>query len=68
MATKTLEIPNISCHHCTNTIQRELEPVPGVQVLDASVDEKRVTIDYADDKALAQALATLEEIGYPVAN
>ena len=27
-----LSIPNISCHHCTNTIKRETEDLPGVEV------------------------------------
>jgi copper chaperone len=68
MTTQTFNVPNISCHHCTNTIKRELEPLPGVTVVDASVENKQVTIGYADDQALARALSTLVEIGYPVAN
>ncbi len=68
MTTRTLEVPNISCHHCTNTIKRELQFVDGVTVVDASVEKKQVTLSYADEQALAQALSTLNEIGYPAAN
>jgi copper chaperone len=68
MTTKTFDVPNISCHHCVNTIKRELQPLAGVTVVDAQVDTKQVTLSYADDGALVKALSTLEEIGYPVAN
>jgi copper chaperone CopZ len=68
MATRTFDVPNISCHHCVNTIRRELQPLAGVTVLDARVDTKQVTLSYTDDNALAKALSTLEEIGYPAAN
>ena len=68
MTTRTLEVPNISCHHCTNTIKRELQTVDGVSVVDASVEKKEVTLSYADEQALARALSTLQEIGYPAAN
>ena len=30
MTVKTYSVPNISCHHCVNTIERELKDVAGV--------------------------------------
>jgi copper chaperone len=63
--TKVLNVPNISCHHCVNTIQRELSPLPGVVKVEADLQSKQVTLTLADDKALAKVLDTLAEIGYP---
>jgi copper chaperone len=68
MATKTFSVPNISCKHCEHTIRRELKSLTGVEVLDVSVDNKQLTLSYTDDAALAKALSTLKEIGYPVAS
>lgn len=66
MATvKVLNVPNISCHHCVNTIKRELSSLPGVEKVDADARSKQVTLTLKDEQALEGALKTLKEIGYP---
>ena len=60
-----LSIPNISCHHCTNTIQREAGELPGVLAVEGSVDEKSATFVVDDAGVLTQVRALLSEIGYP---
>ncbi len=35
MTSKTYVVPNISCSHCTHTIERELELVEGVESVHA---------------------------------
>jgi copper chaperone len=66
MATvKVLDVPNISCHHCVNTIKRELSPLQGVEKVDADVQSKKVTLSLANDQVLVEVLKTLDEIGYP---
>jgi copper chaperone CopZ len=64
-ASKVLSVPNISCHHCVNTIKRELGSLPGVVKVEADVQSKQVTLTLADDKTLAKVLETLKGIGYP---
>ena len=61
----TLNIPNISCHHCVNTIKRETKDLPGVLSVDADPQAKTATFTLAGPDALDGVKATLAEIGYP---
>jgi len=67
MSTKTYNVPNISCGHCVNTIERELKELSGVLSVKAEEASKNVTVDTVDEKTQASVEATLAEIGYPVA-
>ena len=67
MTTKTYVVPNISCGHCTATIERELKFVDGLESVSAEIDSKRVTVAVAQDSILKDVEAMLEEIGYPSA-
>jgi copper chaperone len=67
MTTVTYSIPNISCHHCTHTIQSEVSEIPGVQSVSATVDTKQATIIFDDPATEDKIKALLAEINYPVA-
>lgn len=67
MTSKTYVVPNISCSHCTHTIERELELVEGVESVHAEEATKQVTVEVNEPGVLAQVESTLEEIGYPPA-
>ena len=67
METKTFTVPNISCHHCTNTIQNELGELTGVASVKADVETKAVTVNWDAPASLEKILATLKEINYPAA-
>jgi copper chaperone CopZ len=66
--TVTLNIPNISCHHCTMTISRETKELPGVLKVEGDVQAKTVTFTLENTAALTAVKSTLVEIGYPPAN
>ena len=66
MTVKTYSVPNISCHHCVNTIERELKDVAGVTSVKGNVSTKAVMVEVVDADRLAAVEATLVEIGYPV--
>jgi copper chaperone CopZ len=66
MTTVTYSIPNISCHHCTHTIQSEVSDIPGVQSVSAGVDTKQATITFDEPATEAEIKALLAEINYPV--
>lgn len=68
METKTFTVPNISCHHCTNTIQNELGELAGVSEVQADVESKKVTVAWDAPASLEKILATLKEINYPAAD
>ncbi len=67
MTVKTYSVPNISCHHCVNTIERELKDVAGVTAVKGNVSSKAVMVEVVDASRLAAVEATLVEIGYPAA-
>lgn len=67
MTTKTYSVPNISCGHCTATIERELRLIEGLQSVKAELDSKQVTVEVQSDDVLAEVEKMLEEIGYPAA-
>ncbi|MDD2603851.1 MAG: heavy-metal-associated domain-containing protein [Desulfobacterales bacterium] len=67
METKTVTVPNISCHHCTRTIENELGELAGVASVKAEVESKNVTVTWDAPASLEKILATLKEINYPAA-
>ena len=48
MTTKTFTVPNISCGHCTHTIEMELGDLAGVQNVKAEQESKKVTVSWDD--------------------
>ncbi|GIV69703.1 heavy-metal-associated domain-containing protein [Caldilinea sp.] len=67
MTTKTYHVPNISCGHCVNTIERELKSVEGLKSVKAELETKSVTVEVDAEEVLAEVEKLLEEIGYPAA-
>ncbi len=67
MTTKTYTVPDISCGHCTATIERELRSVEGLESVKAELDSKQVIVEVQGDDVLAEVEKLLEEIGYPAA-
>lgn len=68
METRTFTVPNISCHHCTRTIQNELSELAGVQSIAADPATKKVTVEWEGPASLESILATLRDINYPAAD
>ena len=67
MTTKTVVVPNISCGHCTHTIESELSEVAGVQSVNADLASKKVTVAFDAPATWDTIVETLEEINYPPA-
>lgn len=58
-------VPNISCHHCTRTIERELGEVAGVTQVSADAGTKKVVVGWTEPASWEEIRAVLTEIGYP---
>ena len=58
-------VENISCGHCTNTIETELALMPEVEKVSADKDSKIVTVTASTEASLAAVDAMLKEIGFP---
>lgn len=67
MATKTFTVPNISCSHCTRTIEMEVGELAGVQSVQADEATKQVTVAFDDPASWESIQALLVEIEYPPA-
>jgi copper chaperone CopZ len=65
MATETFSIPNISCGHCTMSIQNELQELGGVSKVEGSVEAKTVTVEWDSPATREKILDILKEINYP---
>lgn len=67
MASKTFEVPNISCGHCVMTIKNEVSEMAGVSSVEASQETRLVTVAWDDPATWDQIKALLVEINYPPA-
>ena len=64
MTTKTFVVPNISCNHCTHTVQSELSDLAGVKSVAADVETRQVTVDWDAPASWEKIEALLKEINY----
>jgi copper chaperone len=67
MEKHTFKIPNISCGHCTRTIENELKEIDGITDVHSNIAEKTVTVQWQTPVTMEKIHATLKEINYPAA-
>ena len=65
MHSKTFRVPNISCGHCTRTIEMELGDLAGVQSVTADEKSQQVEVAWDAPADWDQIAALLQEINYP---
>ena len=66
MTSKTVKVSNITCEHCTSTIERELSDLEGVTSVKANKESQTVTIEWNEPPVTWKKIAyLLNEIGYP---
>lgn len=65
MNTKTVNIPAISCSHCTSTIEMEVGELAGVTNVSANEASKDVTIEWQDPVTWDAIRDLLVEIDFP---
>ena len=65
MTTKTFTVPNISCGHCTHTIEMELGDLAGVSSVKAEQESKQVTVAWDAPASWEKIEALLQEINFP---
>ncbi len=64
MEKETFTIPNITCHHCTMTIESELKELEGVSLVESDVKARQVTVHWQAPADRDKITALLEEINY----
>jgi copper chaperone len=60
-----LELENLDCEGCANTIRRSLLRQPGVLSVHVEVKSARVNVSCEDDLDRAHVISLLENLGYP---
>ena len=68
MTSKTFTAPNISCGHCTRTIEMELGDLAGVKNVNAEIDSKQVAVEWDAPASWEEIKTLLVEIGFPPAD
>ena len=66
MNTVTYHIPNISCGHCVNTIQMELQMMDGVEHVKADQQSRQAEVTFREPATEGKIKELLAEINYPV--
>jgi len=65
MTSKTFTAPNISCGHCTRTIEMEVGELAGVKSIKAEADSRQVTVEWEGPANWDEINELLVEIGFP---
>ena len=58
-------VPEISCGHCKETIEKTLE-VPGISNISVDIDTKSVSLSLSDSVEMKTVARLLDEQGYTV--
>jgi len=62
--TLSIEVENIKCSGCANTIRKRVAQVPGVAGVDVDVEQGRVQVE-ADEAVRSAVVEALLHAGYP---
>ena len=62
----TIEIQNLKCGGCANTITRRLSEINDLSELTINNDNHTVSFNYEHENTLIKAKELLNNIGYPV--
>ncbi|WP_303315894.1 heavy-metal-associated domain-containing protein [Flavivirga abyssicola] len=62
----TLEIQNLKCGGCSNTITNKLSDLENISDVITNNEEHTVSFSYENEKALLKAKQVLHKIGYPI--
>ena len=67
MTHTVLNVSGMSCMGCVNSIRKVVEPMPGVDKVDISLEAGRVEIDHDSAKVSVDSLKqAIEDAGYDV--
>jgi copper chaperone CopZ len=61
----TIEILNLKCGGCANTVTKGLLTVEGVKDVSVDLDASKVTVDTDDEQILEKVKHKLSSMGYP---
>jgi len=62
-----LDVPDISCDHCKNSIEGAVGELTGVTTVAVSIDDRTVDVSFEDSLTQADIVSAIEGQGYEVA-
>ena len=63
----TLNVPDISCDHCKDTIEGAVGQLEGVETVQVDVEQRTVAVAFDETEiSLPQIVAAIDEVGYEV--
>lgn len=66
MSIEKINVENIKCHGCANTIRKEIAKLDGVKQVKVDVENGCVTVDFDESiQNKAQVVSGLTKLGYP---
>lgn len=65
--TTTLNVPDISCGHCKESIEGAVTGLPGVNSVVVDIEAKSVALDLTESAVVAEIIDAIEDQGYEVA-
>jgi copper chaperone len=68
METTRFSVPNVSCGHCVNAIQKELGELAGVASVEGDPGMKVIKVEWEAPATEDNLRATLKEINYPASD
>lgn len=61
----TIEIQNLKCHGCANTITKAINKIEGVTDFSIDVDESKISFNSNDSELIKKVKTKLSKLGYP---
>jgi copper chaperone len=69
MTQKTFKVPDMSCSHCKDAVEGELNKLSGVESSNANVETGTVEVRYDEGRvSTGQLEGAIDEAGYTVAS
>ena len=60
----TFSIPEISCGHCTSSIESALKELAGINTVSTSIENKSATIEFTAETNEAAIIEAIDNIGF----
>lgn len=61
----TIQIQNLKCHGCANTITKAINKIEGIIDFSIDVDESKISFNSNDSELIKKVKSKLSNLGYP---
>jgi copper chaperone CopZ len=65
MTATTIEIVNLKCHGCVNTVKKGILSLNGINDVDINLEKSKITVPTIDEIVLENVKEKLSKMGYP---